>query len=129
MTWQGQIYYCMHCKNIVRVIGEGEGVLICCGAKMKLLNSKLKDEQGKEKHVPVVKLTPEGIWIMVGDEAHPMDEAHYITWIQLEIDGISHEKTLTFKEDPKAFFPRVEKGDENIARIVCNRHLLWENQF
>jgi len=90
---------------------------------MKLLVAKTED-QGKEKHIPVVEKKEDGILVKIGDVAHPMDEAHYITWIQLEIDGITYEKTLDFDDEPQAFFP-IQTQKPIVAREVCNRHGLW----
>ncbi len=125
MTWVNQIYYCNHCKNIVKVIGEGEGVLICCGSKMTLLEEQTADWE-TEKHVPILEEKEEGYLVKVGSTPHPMQEDHYITWISLEIEGIFYEKTLEFNDKPEAFFPIKNRG-KIIIREVCNRHYLWAN--
>lgn len=36
MTEKGQIYKCEICGNVVQVIEEGEGELVCCGQPMEL---------------------------------------------------------------------------------------------
>ena len=48
MTKRLQIYKCELCGNIVEVLHEGGGELICCGQPMKLQEEKT-EEQGKEK--------------------------------------------------------------------------------
>ena len=54
MTQKNQIYKCEICGNIVEILHEGAGELVCCGQPMKLIKEKAKDE-GTEKHLPVVE--------------------------------------------------------------------------
>ena len=75
MTRKKQIYKCLICGNVVEVLHSGGGELVCCGEPMKLIKEKNQDE-GKEKHVPVVEKTDEGILVKVGSEPHPMEEEH-----------------------------------------------------
>ena len=81
-----QIYKCEKCGNIVEVIHGGEGELVCCGEAMTNLAAKTADE-GKEKHVPVIEKTQGGVKVKVGSVAHPMEEKHYIEWIEMIADG------------------------------------------
>ena len=52
-----KIYKCNICGNIVELLHEGGGELVCCGQPMQLLEEKTKDE-GMEKHVPVIEDLP-----------------------------------------------------------------------
>ena len=36
MTKRLEVYKCEHCGNMVEMIHEGKGELICCGEPMKL---------------------------------------------------------------------------------------------
>ncbi|MCJ7582023.1 MAG: desulfoferrodoxin FeS4 iron-binding domain-containing protein, partial [Candidatus Aminicenantes bacterium] len=65
MTKRLQIYKCEICGNIVEVLHEGGGQLVCCGQPMKLQEEKT-EEQGKEKHLPVIEKTDKGIMVRVG---------------------------------------------------------------
>ena len=49
-----QIYKCEVCGNIVEVLHDGQGELVCCGQPMKLFVENTKDA-AQEKHVPVVE--------------------------------------------------------------------------
>ena len=80
MTKRLQIYKCEICGNIVEVLHEGAGELVCCGQPMALLSEKTED-QGNEKHVPVIEQTEKGVKVKVGAVAHPMEDKHYIEWI------------------------------------------------
>jgi len=82
MTEQKQIYKCNICGNIVEVMHAGVGQLVCCGQPMQLMEEKTQD-QGQEKHVPVIEKTDKGIKVSVGSVPHPMEDSHYIEWIEL----------------------------------------------
>jgi superoxide reductase len=117
------IYKCNVCGNIVEVLHSGAGELVCCGQPMELMGAKNKEE-GEEKHLPVIKENK----VVVGEEEHPMEEAHYIEWIEVNnIDGRSSKTFLTSEDKPEA-----EISDESqvkTVRIYCNIHGLWENNF
>ena len=86
MTEQEQIYKCNVCGNIVEVLHAGVGQLVCCGQSMELLKGRTEDV-GQEKHVPVIEKTETGIKVKVGSVPHPMEEKHYIEWIEIIADG------------------------------------------
>ncbi len=119
-----QIYKCEICGNIVEVLHGGKGVLVCCNEPMKLLTENTVDAS-KEKHVPMVEKTGDGITIKVGSVAHPMEENHYIEWIQAIIDGTVYRRFLKPGDKPEAFFSA--KGDSITAREYCNVHGLWKS--
>ncbi|HON13045.1 MAG TPA: desulfoferrodoxin [Treponema sp.] len=122
MTQVSQIYKCELCGNIVEVIHVGEGELVCCGKPMKLLTENTTDA-AKEKHVPVIEKTSSGYKVSVGSVAHPMEEKHYIEWIELIADGVSHRKFLKPGDAPVAEFTLTAKAVS--AREYCNLHGLW----
>ena len=82
-----------------------------------------------EKHVPYVEEKENGYLVKVGKEAkHPMMDAHYIQFIEIEVDGeMLYRKYLKPGEEPEAFF-EVPKGKEVVAREYCNIHGLWANK-
>jgi len=125
------IYKCEVCGNIVEVLHTGVGELVCCGQPMKLMEAKAKDE-GQEKHLPVIKELPadvcqgkDGAIITVGEVEHPMEEAHYIEWIEIIAeDGKRGKKFLQTGDKPEAEFYTRKKIIG--ARAYCNVHGLWE---
>jgi len=123
MTQRNQIYKCKVCGNIVEVIHSGVGELVCCGQPMILMEEK-KEEVGQEKHVPVIQETDEGIKVTVGSNPHPMEQEHYIEWIQVISGGESHRKFLKPGEKPEATF-RINKEEVEKVREFCNIHGLW----
>ncbi len=118
-----EVYKCMKCGNIVEVLHGGEGDLVCCGEPMKLLKENTSDG-AQEKHVPVIEKTPAGYKVKVGSVAHPMLPEHYIEWIELVADGVSHRVFLKPGAAPEAFFPVTAKTV--YAREYCNLHGLWK---
>jgi len=131
MTEQNQIYKCEICGNIVEVLHAGVGELVCCGQPMKLMEEKTQEE-GQEKHLPVIEELPadvcqgkDGIKIKVGETEHPMDENHYIEWIEIiAADGKRGKKYLGPGDKPEAEFYTRKKVVG--ARAYCNVHGLWK---
>ncbi len=129
MTKINQIYKCNICGNITEVTNEGAGELVCCGQPMELLQAKSADE-GKEKHVPVVEKTSDGIRVSVGSISHPMENAHYIAWVRVIANGTVYRKTFKPGDEPVAEF-NVSGDNLDIGKLVvqayCNIHGLWSN--
>lgn len=123
MTQLNQIYRCNVCGNITGVLRAGAGELVCCGQPMELLIEKT-DDVGQEKHVPVVEKTENGFLVKIGSVPHPMEEKHYIEWVELIIDGASYKKFLKPGDKPEAEF--CVKGENAIVREYCNLHGLWK---
>jgi len=124
MTKKLQIYKCEICGNIVEVLHEGAGELVCCGQPMVHLFEKIEDE-GNEKHVPVIERTEKGIKVKVGSVTHPMEENHYIEWIEVIVDGRAYRKFLSPGDSPEAEF--AINSEEVEAREYCNVHGLWKS--
>ncbi|MDD5331874.1 MAG: desulfoferrodoxin [Candidatus Nanoarchaeia archaeon] len=125
MTKIGEIYKCEICGNVVSVVEAGGGTLVCCGEDMVLLKAKLKESEGKEKHVPIIENKSNNVLVKVGSIDHPMIEEHYISLIQIfKGDKLTSEKKLYPGERPEAEF--FIKYDKNLkARVYCNIHGLW----
>jgi len=123
MTQLNQIYKCEICGNIVEVLHTGGGQLVCCGQPMNLLEENTTDA-AQEKHVPVIEKSGNQVTVTVGSVEHPMEEKHFIEFIELLADGKVYRKFLKPGEKPVATF---EITAENIsAREFCNLHGLWK---
>lgn len=123
MAEQLEIYKCEVCGNIVEVLHAGGGELVCCGQPMVLMTENTVDAS-KEKHVPVIEKVEGGYLVKVGGVAHPMEEKHYIEWIELIADGKCYREFLKPGQAPEAFF--CVKADKVAAREYCNIHGLWK---
>ena len=119
-----QVYKCELCGNIVEVVHGGEGELVCCGQPMKLFVENTVDA-AKEKHVPVIEQVAEGIKVKVGSVAHPMEEKHYIEWVEvIDAQGKAYRQFLAPGQAPEAVF--CVKGGAVTPREYCNLHGLWK---
>jgi len=118
-----EIYKCSICGNIVEVLHGGAGQLVCCGQPMENLLAKTAD-QGKEKHVPVIEKLDNSIKVKVGSIPHPMEEKHFIEWVELIADGKTYKQFLNPGEKPEAVF-KIE-AKKITAREYCNVHGLWQ---
>ncbi len=117
------IYKCDLCGNIVEVVKVGGGQLVCCGQPMNQLVENTTDA-AQEKHVPVIEKTDDGVKVSVGSVLHPMEEAHYIQFIELMADGKVYREELQPGQQPVAVFQ--VSGDQLSAREYCNLHGLWK---
>lgn len=128
MTELNQIYKCELCGNITEVLHTGAGELVCCGVPMALLEEKVTEE-GNEKHLPVMeKLETGGVKVKVGEIAHPMEESHYIEWVEIQTkDGKVGKKFLQPADSTEMEFHTKEDVVE--VRAYCNIHGLWKQTF
>lgn len=125
MTQLNQIYKCPICGNIVEVTHTGAGTLVCCGQNMILQTEKTLTEEGQEKHVPIIEQTETGILIKIGSVPHPMEENHYIEWLEIMFDGKVDRQYLAPGQAPEAHFN--VKAESVVARAYCNVHGLWQS--
>jgi len=123
MTQLNQIYKCNICGNVVEVLHTGAGELVCCGQPMNLLTENTTDA-ATEKHVPVIEKSANVITVKVGSVEHPMEEKHYIEFIELLADGKVYRQFLNPGDKPQATFEVTAK--QVSAREFCNLHGLWK---
>ena len=122
------IYKCEVCGNIVEVVHSGGGELVCCGQPMNLLAENSVDA-ATEKHVPVIEKSDDVVKVKVGSVPHPMEEKHYIEWIELILDGQVWRQVLSPGDAPEATFCVCAAPDVAIsARAYCNLHGLWTGE-
>jgi len=124
MTARLQVYKCEKCGNIVEILHEGAGQLICCNEPMALMKENTVDA-AKEKHVPIIETTDTGATVKVGQVAHPMEDKHYIEWIEINADGKVYRAFLDPGGKPETMFDI--SATSIIARAYCNIHGLWKS--
>jgi superoxide reductase len=125
MAQKLEIYKCMTCGNIVQVLHGGAGELVCCGEPMKKMVENTVDA-AKEKHVPVIEKIDGAFKVKVGSVAHPMEEKHYIEWVELLADGRAYRQFLQPGMRPEAVFDM--QAESVSAREYCNLHGLWKGE-
>lgn len=126
MTRNLDIYKCDVCGNIVEVVHASGGNLTCCDQHMKLMSPKGLDE-GKEKHLPVIEKVTGGVKVNVGSINHPMEESHYIEWIEVVTKDMVLRKTLQPGQLPEAEFLTFD--DIIAVREYCSVHGLWSTKI
>lgn len=116
------VYKCALCGNIAEVLHGGGSAMVCCGQEMGLLKPNSVDA-ALEKHVPVVEKIEGGFLVKVGSVAHPMEEKHYIEWIEINAEGLVYRKFLKPGDVPEARF--MIDAEAVTAREYCNLHGFW----
>jgi superoxide reductase len=124
MAERMEVYKCDICGNIVEVLHAGKGQLVCCNEPMKQMKENTVDAS-LEKHVPVIEKVANGLKVKVGNVPHPMEEKHYIEFVELIVDGKVCRQYLSPGQAPEAFFEIT--GDKVTAREYCNVHGLWKS--
>ncbi len=123
MTKLNEIYKCSLCGNLVEVVDEKGGTLVCCGKEMAVQTEKTADSAG-EKHVPILESIEGGTRVKVGSTDHPMTVEHHIQWIEIINGTYVQRKYLAAGDKPFADF-YVSYSDKLVARSYCNLHGLW----
>jgi len=124
MTKQLEIYKCEICGNIIEILHNSTGQLVCCNKPMKFYEENTVDAS-KEKHIPVVEKIAGGFKVKVGSVPHPMEEKHYIEWIEVITDGKAYRQFLKPGDAPEAVF--MIDASAITAREYCNLHGLWKS--
>lgn len=122
---KNEIYRCNICGRIVEVVEDGQGPIVCCGQPMEKLNPNTT-EGATEKHVPVIEKTEKGILVRVGETTHPMEESHFIMWIEVRYDDQVERVFLKPGDAPQAEFCNVP--ETATALEYCNLHGLWASE-
>jgi superoxide reductase len=91
---------------------------------MKLYEENTVDA-AVEKHVPVFEKDGEKIDVKVGSVAHPMEDAHYIEWIEIISKDKAYRQFLKPGQKAEARF-LIEDSEDMTVREYCNLHGLWK---
>ncbi|MGL1861015.1 MAG: desulfoferrodoxin [Pseudodesulfovibrio sp.] len=120
----GEVYKCEACGNIVIAIHEGGGGLTCCENDMVLMTENTVDA-AVEKHIPVYEKDGDTVTVNVGSVAHPMEEKHYIEWVEVLVGDTCFTKMFKAGDEPKATFCVAGATGAVSVRAYCNLHGLW----
>lgn len=124
-TERKQVYKCEKCGNIIEILHAGGPVPVCCEQTMVLQEENTVDA-AQEKHVPVIEKIDGGYEVKVGSVEHPMEEKHYIEWIELIVGDVTYRKFLQPGDKPAAKF-LVDATGSVTAREYCNLHGFWKS--
>lgn len=118
-----ELYKCNECGNVVEITHEGATSLVCCNKPMEKLEAKTEDK-GQEKHMPVIKESGAGIQVAVGEVYHPMEQKHYIKFIEVLTADQVLRAELNPGQEPVAKFA-IPISEVQAVREYCNVHGLW----
>jgi superoxide reductase len=122
-----KFYVCPHCRNIAEMIYDTDIALYCCGDKMNEMTPNTV-EASQEKHLPDVTVSGNIVEVNVGSVDHPMEQVHWIEWVQLVTDRGSQRKFLKPGGAPAV---RFLLDDEKPLAVYayCNLHGLWKTEL
>ncbi|MDR2707896.1 MAG: desulfoferrodoxin [Nitrososphaerota archaeon] len=127
MSGYPKFFICKRCGNVVRLIVDKGGLLVCCGEKMAELVSNTVDAS-VEKHKPVVTVSGDNVTVAVGSVLHPMQDDHHIAFVCIETENGNQRKCLKVGEEPKATF-NIANDKLVAAYAYCNLHGLWKTDI
>ena len=117
-------YRCPICGNVIEIVNGNINMVKCCGATPVLMEANTVDA-AVEKHVPVYEIEGEEIVVKVGEVIHPMEDAHYITFITLVTNDRVIRVDLKPGDEPVVRLPYVSGS---VIYEYCNLHGLWKNE-
>jgi len=123
MYADSKFYRCAICGNLVYLIDQGKGTLVCCGQPMDKLIANTTDAS-MEKHVPVTRIDGNTVTIKIGSEPHPMLPEHHIEWVFIEGAASGCLYYLKIDGQPEISVPLP--GDKPVTVYAyCNIHGLF----
>lgn len=130
MTKILEFYKCNICGNFVEVVLPGEGELVCCGQPMEKMREQTeKEEMLSEKHVPVIEKTQEGVEVRIGSMPHPMEDNHYIMFIETNSEDKRYVKRkYLYPHEEPVLKLKCDCNEKIVARELCNIHGLWMSE-
>lgn len=127
MTEKLELYKCQICNNLVQVILNGEGELVCCGQTMeKLIPHQEENNELAEKHTPIIEQEGNNKFIRL--KHHPMLPEHYIQFIIAHTEDKSHSYLKYLNPNEIAEFDITNLKGNIEALEYCNIHGLWRNK-
>ena len=126
MTEKLELYKCHICGNLIQVILNGVGELVCCGENMEhLVPHSDENKEMAEKHIPTIEIENENRFVRL--KYHPMVPEHHIQFIEVYPKDKSRMYLKYLNPNEPAEF-EITHFEENIEALEhCNIHGLWSN--
>ena len=122
-----KFYVCPDCGLVVETIHDSGIAPSCCSMKMDELIPNTVEASG-EKHIPAVSVENGVVTVNVGSVNHPMQDVHYIEWVQLVTENGIQRKELKPGQEPHVVFHLSD--DKPVAVYAyCNLHGLWKTEL
>ena len=130
MTNKFELYKFKIFGNVIEILVSGDGHPVCCGEEMERMEAK-NDNQNSvgltEKHSPIIEYDSDGN-VNVAIYNHPMEDAHYIMFVQTISKDKNEAKIKYFYPNEKVQMSTDINGDGISARSYCNIHGVYLNQ-
>lgn len=117
-------YRCQICGNIVQMINDSGRPLTCCSHEMSKLYPGISDG-AKEKHIPVFRVEQHNVTVSIGSDPHPMDNDHFIEWIEISTNLGCKRHVLHPGDKPTTCFTLDDGETVQAVYAYCNKHGLW----
>ena len=130
MVEYGKIFKCEDCGSIVEVLVDAHEEKACCDSSKNIIEPQTEGDKAP-KHVPVISVDGNEVTVAVGEVQHPMDDDHFIQFVELIVGDERDIKHFKPGDVPKATFTvdaDLLAANEAIARDFCNLHGLWASQ-
>ena len=130
MAEYGNIFKCEDCGSIVEVLVDSVDKKDCCVSSKNVIEPQTEGDKAP-KHVPVISIDGNKVTIAVGEVQHPMDDNHFIQFVELIVGGERYIKHFKPGDVPEATFTvdmDLLSANKPIAREFCNLHGLWASQ-
>lgn len=116
-----RFYYCDACANLVVLLNEGAGELICCDEPMELLEAKTSTDDVLD-YVLSVEKTDRGI-IVKGRTDHEQAADGVITWVAV-VQGNRYQ--ICFPDQDEVDIEFILKDEPAEVYEFCTVHGLWK---
>jgi len=85
----------------------------------------------EQKHVPQILLADNFVRIKIGQISHPMEEEHYIVWVEFYADNeLAGQRDFQPGDFPEAQFNKPDSGASKLKAVInCNLHGRWQNEI
>ncbi|MDR0957720.1 MAG: desulfoferrodoxin FeS4 iron-binding domain-containing protein [Clostridiales bacterium] len=123
-----KFFKCEICGNVIGLMTDGGGTLVCCGEEMPQLTANTSDG-ASEKHVPKVEREGDFLRVSVGETEHPADNDHYIEWISSVSENGTMRLTLAPGEKPVVTLYSPKACGNTDVYAYCNKHGLWKTEI
>ncbi len=122
MTEKLELYKCQSCENVVEVVHDGVGTLVCCGLDMEKMKENVPDSENAH-FAHVEKLDDQTKRVFFN---HVMTPEHHLEMIEaISLDGkYVKRKFLKTDETPEMYF-RCDCKEGYKIRLCCNLDGVW----
>ncbi|MGI6090002.1 MAG: YfhO family protein [Saccharofermentanales bacterium] len=116
-----RFYYCDACTNLVVLLNEGAGELICCDEPMELLEAKTTTDDVCD-HILSVEKTDRGIIVKARTD-HEQAADGVITWVAV-VQGNRYQ--ICFPDQDEVDIEFILKDEPAEVYEFCTVHGLWK---